>query len=301
MPVTSTDVIERTVHINAKPETVFAFLSNPDRLSGWAGRSTTMDPRPGGLFRIDYNGFDIMRGQFVEVTPPSRIVFTWGWESLGDQTRPGASTVTVTLEPEGDGTRLRLVHEGLAAMDVQPHSEGWDFFLSRLGTVAEGGTVEPFAPPLNESEEYASRLNTLLCELRTVLEEMPADRWTAMTGEEGRTVSMLAAHAAGHTGLAFLTRSVVLGEDSPVFAMTPEQMEVGNREADRANAGIAREQVLADLRAQGPAAVEIVKAFSSADLDAARPMAFAGGQPVPVRMLLQGPLLTDLADHLAHI
>ena len=43
------------------------------------------------MIRVDYNGFDVMRGEIIEVTPPTHLVMTWGWESLGDTTPPGGS------------------------------------------------------------------------------------------------------------------------------------------------------------------------------------------------------------------
>ena len=84
--------IEREVRIAARPETVFAYFTDPDRMRRWMGRTVDLDPRPGGAFRIDYNGEDIASGTYVEVDPPRRVVFTWGWEAPGDPVPPGAST-----------------------------------------------------------------------------------------------------------------------------------------------------------------------------------------------------------------
>jgi uncharacterized protein YndB with AHSA1/START domain len=129
-------VIEREIRIAARPETVFAFWTDPAKMARWMGRDVRLDPRRGGELRIDYNGTDIASGAFVEVVPPSRIVMTWGWEAPGDATPPGASRVEVDLAPDGDGTILRLRHSGLVAEAVQGHSEGWDHFLSLLVAVA---------------------------------------------------------------------------------------------------------------------------------------------------------------------
>ena len=83
-------VIEREVRVAARPETVFAFWTDPGRMARWMGRDIRLDPRPGGELRIDYNGSDIVSGEFVELDPPTRIVLTWGWEAAGDATPPGA-------------------------------------------------------------------------------------------------------------------------------------------------------------------------------------------------------------------
>jgi uncharacterized protein YndB with AHSA1/START domain len=131
--------IERELRIAARPEIVFAHLVDPARMVRWMGATADLDPRPGGIFRVDYNGSDIAAGTFVEVDPPRRVVFTWGWEAPGDPVPPGASTVEVTLAADGDGTLLRLRHAGLPADSIAGHAEGWDQFLPDLVTAAEGG------------------------------------------------------------------------------------------------------------------------------------------------------------------
>lgn len=128
--------IEREVRIAARPETVFTYFTDPERMRRWMGRTITLDPRPGGALRIDYNGEDIASGTFVEVDPPRRVVFTWGWEAPGDPVPPGASTVEVDLAADGDGTLVRLRHLGLAAESVEGHTVGWDQFLPSLVAAA---------------------------------------------------------------------------------------------------------------------------------------------------------------------
>jgi hypothetical protein len=78
----------------------------------WMGRAATLDPRPGGIYRCDINGKHIARGEYREVVPFSKIVFSFGWQG-GDTPAPGQSTVEILLTPDGDGTHLRLRHHGL--------------------------------------------------------------------------------------------------------------------------------------------------------------------------------------------
>jgi len=130
-------VIERRVRIAARPETVFDFWVDPTKLVRWMGKIATLEPRPGGTFRVDYNGHDVVGGEFVEVDRPRRLVLTWGWEAEGDPTPPGASRVEVELEPDGDGgTLLVLRHSRLTPEAGASHSEGWDYFLPRLADAA---------------------------------------------------------------------------------------------------------------------------------------------------------------------
>ena len=127
-----TTSIEREVRVAARPETVFPYFTDPDRMRRWMGRSVELDPRPGGIFHIDCNGEDIVRGAYVEVDPPRRVVFTWGWEAAGDPVPPGASRVEVDLRPDGDGTIVTLRHLGLPSESVEGHAIGWDQFLPAL-------------------------------------------------------------------------------------------------------------------------------------------------------------------------
>ena len=133
-----TKVIERTITIEASPETVFRLLTDPVEYVRWKGKLARLDPRSGGEFRVEFaSTADIVVGRYVEIVPSRRVVFTWGWEGNA-MVPPGSSTVEIDLEAAGEGTRLRLVHRGLPHASVGTHAEGWDYFLPRLSDVAEG-------------------------------------------------------------------------------------------------------------------------------------------------------------------
>jgi uncharacterized protein YndB with AHSA1/START domain len=140
-PATAADTgtIERELFVEASPDIVFAHFVDPERIRRWMGRTVAFDPRRGGEWRIDYNGSDIARGQVVEIDPPWRLVYTWGWEAPEQIVRPGGSTVEVTLTAEGGGTRLRLRHSGLPDAEVASHAQGWDQFLPNLGAAVARG------------------------------------------------------------------------------------------------------------------------------------------------------------------
>jgi len=122
------------LRIDAPPDTVWRFLVEPERIVRWMGSTATLDPRAGGAFRVDYGQGDIVAGEYIEVDPPRRVVFSWGWESAEDVTQPGGSRVEVDLEPldGGTATRLRLRHLGLDDEGRKSHDEGWRYFLPRL-------------------------------------------------------------------------------------------------------------------------------------------------------------------------
>jgi uncharacterized protein YndB with AHSA1/START domain len=133
-----TEPIVHERHIAASPETVFAFFTDPEKLTRWLAVEATLDPRPGGVCRQTHVGQDgdrfFMRGEFVEVSAPHRVVFTWGFENESMEVRPGASTVEVTLEPQEAGTWLRLVHRDLPQANRANHDAGWDTMLGRLAS-----------------------------------------------------------------------------------------------------------------------------------------------------------------------
>ena len=141
--VRESEYVEREVRIAARPETVFSFFVDPAKMMRWQGISAELDPRPGGMYRVNVTGRDIARGEYVEVVPNSRVVFTWGWEGEGNPVPPGSSTVEVTLVEDGDGTIVRLRHYGLPVDQRESHGEGWLHYMERLATAASGGDPGP--------------------------------------------------------------------------------------------------------------------------------------------------------------
>ena len=145
------NVVEREVRIAARPETIFTFFTDPTKMVLWKGTWAELDPRPGGIYRVNVTGGDVARGEYVKVVPHTQVVFTWGWEGEGSPVPPGASTIEVTLTPDGDGTILRLRHMGLPAEQRDEHAGGWDHYLPRLITAAEGREAGPDPWPVPET------------------------------------------------------------------------------------------------------------------------------------------------------
>ena len=136
------DALEREIRINARPETIFPFLADPEKMMKWKGMNVELDPRPGGIYRVNMNGSSVVRGEYVEVTPYSRVVFTWGWEG-DEQVPPGSSTVEIELIPHGSQTTLRLRHLGLDPEQRKTHDEGWAHYMERLVVAGGGGDPGP--------------------------------------------------------------------------------------------------------------------------------------------------------------
>jgi uncharacterized protein YndB with AHSA1/START domain len=145
MDATDQSVLERQIRISARPEIVFSFFTDPVKLIRWKGVRAELDPRPGGIYRVEINERDIVLGKYVEIVPFTRIVFTWGWEGENSPLPPGSTTVEIDLIPDGEGTIVRLLHLGLPPELRDVHAQGWDHFLPRLGQAAAG--QQPGADP----------------------------------------------------------------------------------------------------------------------------------------------------------
>lgn len=123
--------------IRATPAEVFEFLVRPDMLTRWMGAQAKIDATPGGTFWLDVNGSDVASGTYLEVDPPNRVVFTWGWEG-SDEVPPGSSTVSFVLTADGDETVVELVHSGLPGGQDDEHIRGWTHFFPRLAPAVLG-------------------------------------------------------------------------------------------------------------------------------------------------------------------
>ncbi len=126
--------LDRTVVIKATPETVFRFFTDSARWASWWGAGSTIDATPGGKMYIRHpNGVESL-GEVLEVLPPERIAFTYGFAS-GKPIPAGSSRVTISLQRDQAGTRLHLLHEFAEAAPRDEHEQGWRFQLSLFSNV----------------------------------------------------------------------------------------------------------------------------------------------------------------------
>jgi uncharacterized protein YndB with AHSA1/START domain len=145
--VAEDEPIIKEIFIEATPEEIFPYLIDSDKYVQWMGLAAQLDPRPGGIFQIDPNTRDIILGEFIEVVPPKRIVFTWGWKEPGHPVPAGSTRVQIELTPQHGGTLLRLMHHRVPDSSRGRHEMGWAHYLGRLTTVVTGGNPgpDPFA------------------------------------------------------------------------------------------------------------------------------------------------------------
>ena len=116
-------VVRRETQIAAPPATVFAFLTDPEKILSWMGTEATTEAHPGGLYLLKGCGGDrarVARGAFREVPP-------------------GSSLVEIDLIDRDGGTLLRMTHSGLPyAEQCAGHDRGWAHYLGRLAIAATG-------------------------------------------------------------------------------------------------------------------------------------------------------------------
>lgn len=146
--------VQVSVQIAARADEIFPYFTDPARHVQWMGSHADLDPVPGGRYRVQMPDGFRAAGEFVELDPPHRLVFTWGFADEdavkrskseqvaagnGNPMPAGSSRVTVTLEPEDDGTRLTLRHEHLPNEQLRDgHQTAWETYLPRLITSVAG-------------------------------------------------------------------------------------------------------------------------------------------------------------------
>lgn len=71
-------IIEREIVIAASQETVFGFLVDGALMAQWFGLSHTLEPRPGGLFRVECGRGNVALGRYTGRSAWSPCRVTWG-------------------------------------------------------------------------------------------------------------------------------------------------------------------------------------------------------------------------------
>lgn len=132
------DRIERTVTLGRPPGEVWRAITTADGLSAWFGEKARIDLRPGGAASMTFAGGMTVDMRVERVEEPTVFAFTWRLPDLA-RDDPRRTYVEFTLEPNGDGTMLRVVETGFAQLPLDSrretydsHSVGWSRELSEL-------------------------------------------------------------------------------------------------------------------------------------------------------------------------
>ena len=132
METTKAMQVEQEEYIEATPEQVWQVMASVEGIQQWLGPNQ-YEARVGAAVRFDVNHDGqqfIMTGEVTRCDPPHTLAFTWTEQEVGQAPWPVATLVTLTLTPEGSGTRVRLVHSGFerlpgAQQQYEGYVQGW--------------------------------------------------------------------------------------------------------------------------------------------------------------------------------
>ena len=138
------DRIERTVTLTRPPHEVWKALTTADGLSAWFGEQASIDLRPGGTATMTFASGMTVDMRIERVEEPTVFAYTWRLPDLPADD-PRRTYVEFTLQPDGDGTVLRVVETGFAQLPVEirrdtydSHDEGWARELAELVVHVDG-------------------------------------------------------------------------------------------------------------------------------------------------------------------
>ena len=141
------EMLRTEIEVAAPQATVFAFLTDPDKIERWLGSNATAEAHPGGVFAADADQIDAARGKFTEVIPVHRLAYSFGWVGR-EEVPPESSLVEIDLFEKGTGTLVRLTHSGLPNEEERAgHEKGWKHYCRRLAVAAAGGDPGPDTHP----------------------------------------------------------------------------------------------------------------------------------------------------------
>src|SRR6185437_8404160 len=144
-PMNEAFVVRRETQIAAPPATVFAFLTDPQKIVSWMGMEADTETHPGGVYLLKGvgRGNRTARGAFREVVPVHRLAYSFGWDG-NEEVPPGSGLIEIDLMDRDGGTLLRMTHSGLPnAVACENHSKGWAHYLGRLAVAATGRSPGP--------------------------------------------------------------------------------------------------------------------------------------------------------------
>jgi uncharacterized protein (TIGR03086 family) len=187
---------EKSVLVPLDAEATFALLTEPERLRRWQAVTARIELRAGGEYRWTIVPGHNASGTIKELEPGKRLVITWGWEDSEDLP-PGASTVTITLEPSEGGTTVRLVHSGLTPEQAAGHLEGWNHYAERLAAAAAHGDAGADQWAAAEPTDPLTAAEASLAACQLVLRHLGPEDGSAQTPCAEYSVDELVEHLLG--------------------------------------------------------------------------------------------------------
>src|SRR5207253_11172367 len=116
-------------------EDLFAACSNPATFFAFIGdvAKGSVDFRVGGKYQVPTRGGEI-KGEFLEIIPNQKIVFSWLVGSDGPLPDSRVS-MTFSKSDKGDG-KVELIQNGLPTESEQmAHRHGWEIVTKRMSEI----------------------------------------------------------------------------------------------------------------------------------------------------------------------
>ena len=136
------DSIDRDVLIEAPIERVWAVVTEARHLGVWFGDAgATIDLRPGGEITLTWARAGLTRARIERVEPPRYLSYRWVRGRSAEPHAERSTLVEMMLEPEGAGTRLRVVESGFHRLEMSEaeladytakNGKGWRAELDEL-------------------------------------------------------------------------------------------------------------------------------------------------------------------------
>lgn len=135
----STETLRIRRIIPATKERLFRAWTEPEQVTrwwtigeGWRAEFAEIDLRVGGRFKVRNRpraGEPILiTGEFLEVEPPDKLVYTWRFEPTNSE----ESVITVEFNEMGDQTEVSITHERLSREMGPSAAAGWESALESL-------------------------------------------------------------------------------------------------------------------------------------------------------------------------
>jgi uncharacterized protein YndB with AHSA1/START domain len=115
-------------------------------IAGWFGDSAEVDLRVGGRMRLGWKEHGDYQCTIERLEPPHTFAYRGAYQPDTAPAEGNSTLVEFTLEPDGDGTRLRVVESGFAALDMPEeeqrkwsadNTDGWLIETEELREYAE--------------------------------------------------------------------------------------------------------------------------------------------------------------------
>lgn len=130
----SDTIIRKSIYLNATPDQVWAYLTDPDKLGIWFHKPKVplAEGAPLEMFGAE-SGDKLIWGKVNVARAPEYLEYSFTIKPMGEAT----SLVKWTLDPVPGGTRLSLEHTGLpqgaAAFGLTLSlDKGWDDHIARM-------------------------------------------------------------------------------------------------------------------------------------------------------------------------